>query len=292
MIKDFLIFNYTWVVNSTYIFKKIESLGYSCDFVDEDNISTFIPKCKYKNVILYLHEEWTIPYSNNIINNYCQDSFLIQHDDTDFQDVQKWSNRKPDLILQREYNDDTVNIYDSPIYPFHFPIPSKFNEQYQNKDIDICFIANLTNQRRIPFINHIKKLVETSLSHLKWYCKITPVNTYSPEYDEIINRSKIGLHHFGNSYDSWRIWELASAKTAIIMPELRMNSTKSNHMPFTDYVRMKNNFEDLEDKIIDTLKDNKYKIIAEKAYIDYNLNHTPEKCFEKYFSIIKNYIKQ
>ena len=287
--KDFLFFNYSWVPNSTFIFESFQKMGYSCDFVDEDNIKTFIPQCEYKIVVLYLHEDWTIPYTNNIINNYCQNSFLIQHDDTDFQDVQIWSNRSPDLIMQREYNSDTINPYNCPIYPFHFPIFSRYEEKYQSKDIDICFIANLTNPRRIPFIYHLQHLQKTSLSHLNWHVNITPVTngTYSPDTQEILNRSKIGLHYFGNSYDSWRIWELASTKTAIIMPKLRNKSTMDDHMPFHHYIVMRDDFQDLEEKIISTLENNKYKEIAELAYIDYNKNHTPEKCFEKYLYIVK-----
>jgi len=58
-------------------------------------------------------------------------------------------------------------------------------------------------------------------------------------------------------------------------------------MPFYDYIVMQDDFQDLEEKIISTLENNKYKEIAELAYIDYNKNHTPEKCFEKYLSIVK-----
>jgi len=46
----------------------------------------------------------------------------------------------------------------------------------------------------------------------------------------------------------------------------------------------------LEEKILYMLKDDNYKGYAEKAFNDYNNNHTPQKCFEYYFNIIKKYI--
>ena len=95
-------------------------------------------------------------------------------------------------------------------------------------------MASLTNPRRIPFIKHVEKLANTSLKHLNWNLQITPINVKTPNYKEIINQSKIGLHYFGNSYDSIRIWELASAKCGIIMPRLKLKSTSSEWMPFNE----------------------------------------------------------
>ena len=151
--KDFLFFAYSWVDNANFYFRKIESLGYECDFVFETNLRDFKPEYNYKNVVLYLHEDWTIPITNYLIDNYFSNSCLIQHDDTDFEDIQTWSNKKPDLILHREYTELSKNSWGSKVYPFHFPVKSIFNSKYE-KDIDISFIGTLTNPRRIPFINH------------------------------------------------------------------------------------------------------------------------------------------
>ena len=111
--KDFLFFNYNWVPNSTFIFESFRKLGHEIDIIGEEQLRNFQPDCKYKNVVLYIHEGWSIPITNHIIDNYCQDSFLIQHDDTDFEQLQKWSNRTPDLFMQREYTCDTDlnNLY-------------------------------------------------------------------------------------------------------------------------------------------------------------------------------------
>ncbi len=76
--KDFLFLNYNWVPNSTFLFKNFEKKGHSIDIIGEEQIRDFIPQCGYKNVVIYLHNDWTFPLTNNIIDNYCPDSFLIQ----------------------------------------------------------------------------------------------------------------------------------------------------------------------------------------------------------------------
>lgn len=288
MQKDFLFFSYSWVKNANYYFKKIESLGYECDFVFETNLQEFKPIHKYKNIVLYLHEDWSIPITNDLINNYFKDSKLIQHDDTDFEDVQIWTNRKPDLILQREYTDSTKNYWNSKIYPFHFPMPSIYDSKYE-KDIDISFMGTLTNARRLPFINHIINLSKGNLKHYKWYIDVRPADTRTPDlFKEISNRSKIGLHYFGNSYDSIRIWELASAGCSLVMPKMRTKIVNDDTlMPFKNYTIIKDDFSDLEEKLNYLMIDENYKKISEKSKLDYDLNHNPEKCFEYYFNKIK-----
>lgn len=300
-IKDFLFFNYNWVVNSTYIFESFRKMGHEIDIIGEEQIRDFSPDCKYKNVVLYLHEGWSIPFTNTIIDNYCQDSFLIQHDDTDFEQLQKWSNRKPDLFMQREYTNDTdlssvyygygtngIKIETTPVEPFHFPIPSMYDEKLQEKKWDICFLGRPTNHRRQIFIDKINELSSGSLSHLKWYVKYEYVQT--PElYREVINGSKIGLNFPGNSYDSWRNWELASAKSAIIQPKLKVKSCHEGYMPFDEYIQLSEDFSDLEEKILYVLENDRWREIGNKAFNEYNKNHTPEKCFEYYYKTVMKY---
>jgi hypothetical protein len=286
MIKDFLFFNYSWVFNSTYIFKSFENSGYSCDFVDEDTLRSFVPYCKYKVVVLYLHEPWSIPITNNLINNYFYDSFLIQHDDTDFENVQVWGDRKPNLIMQREYTDNTHNPYsDVSIYPHHFPIASIYREEYQNKEYDVCFLGAPTNARREFFVRKIKELSSTSLNHLNWFIKYDN-NRQHDQFIEILNKSKIALNYFGNSYDAHRIWEAASAKCCIIQPQLPLKSVQKEHMFFDDYIKIKVDCSDLKEKILWALTDDEYKIWAERAFNSYNNDHNPKKCFEKYLEIV------
>lgn len=285
MIKDFLFFNYDWVFNSTYIFKSFENSGYICDFVDEKTIKSFIPEHKYKAIFLYLHEPWTIPITNHLIDNYFNDSYLIQHDDTDFEDVQIWSNKSPDLILQREYTDNTKSPYSCPIYPHHFPIQSIYRQEYQNKEYDVCFIGAPTNPRRDFFIQKIIELSKGTLKHLKWYIEYHP-NRNHTEFIKNVNKTKIALNYPGNSYDAHRIWEAASAKCCIIQPQLPLKSTSDSHMPFDDYIRINMDCSDIEDKILLALKDNTYIKYANQAFESYNQYHTPKKCFEKYHEII------
>jgi hypothetical protein len=292
MEKDFLFFNYSWVKNSTLIFNKFKEKGHSIDIVDEKTITNFIPNCKYKNVVLYLHENWTIPITNFLLENYLQDSFLIQHDDTDFEQIQKWSNREPNLFMQRELTNNTMIRTNSPVYPFHFPIESIYDEKYQKKDIDVSFIGTMTHYRRLPFVNHIKSLSQSRLKHLNWYIDVKPVDTRTPElFKEMTNRSKISLHYFGNSYDSIRIWEIISAKTALVMPNMRNLSVSDSYMPFKEYITIKDDFSDLEEKINHLLVMDRYKSIAEEGYNSYNNFHNTDKCFEYYYSVVTKYCK-
>ena len=190
MHKDILFFSYSWVDNANYIFKKFESLGYKCDFVYENTIQDFKPVNDYKVIFLYLHEDYTIPITNKIIDTFYKYSYLVQHDDTDFENIQVWSNKKPDLIMHRELTDSSKNPWDSPVFPFHFPIFSKYDKEYQNKIYDISFMASLTNPRRIPFIKHVEKLANTSLKRLKWNLEITPNNIKTIDYRKKINQNR------------------------------------------------------------------------------------------------------
>lgn len=290
MIKDFLFFNYSWVPNSTFLFEKFREMGHDIDIVDETNLRTFIPTCKYKNVVLYLHENWTIPITNNLIDNYFQDSFLIQHDDTDFEQLQNWSNREPDLYMQREYTLNTIIKNKDKVIPFHFPIKSLFDENFQNKDIDVFFMGTITNMRRVPFIRHIENLSKTTLKNLNWCLDIRREDNRTPEiYKQNLNRSKICLHHFGNSYDAWRIWESISCNTALVMPKMRNLSVSEDHMPFNEYCVIRDDFQDIEEKINYLLSNDKYKEYAKRGFDAYNERHNAQKCFEYYYKqIMKN----
>ena len=293
MTKDFLFFNYSWVRNSTILFENFAKIkGHSIDIVDEKSIQDFKPTCKYKNVVLYLHEPWTIPLTNNIICNHCQDSVLIQHDTTDHEHVQIWSKRKPDLVMQRELTDSTINKWDCPVRPFHFSIESIYDNEKYERDYDVSLMATMTNPRRAPFVQHAVELAKGKLSHLNWYLKVTPRDVRTPEkYREICNRSKIGLHYFGNSYDSIRIWELASCKAAIVMPHMRNHSVRDEYSPFSEYCAIRDDFQDLEEKILHLLEKDRHRELAQRAFDDYELNHKPEKNFERYYAQIKQFAK-
>jgi hypothetical protein len=290
MIKDFLFFNHSWVPNSDYIFKCFEKCGYSCDYVDEKNILNFVVEHEYRVVVLYLSIDWTVPIINGILEKYCKNSFIIQHDDTDNEHVQRYYSVSPNLIMQRELTDYTHNPYDCPIFPNHFAIHSVYDEslQTEQKQFDIMFMGTPSNPRRQSFINKLINLSEGKLSHLRWFIRYQPQRT-PYEYLYVVNKSKIGLNYPGNSYDSWRIWELASAKVCTIQPELKLNSTKEGHMPYDQYVRIKDDHSDLEEKIVQQLENDSYKEIAQKSFDDYYMNHTPEKCFEKYHEIVCEY---
>lgn len=289
--KDFLFFNYSWVPNSTIYFKSFIDAGYDCDIVDETNINGWSPTCKYKAVVMYLHCTEPRAKINHWLNNDFKDSFLIQHNDTDHEQIQTWTDRQPDLIMQRELSDWTLNPNDIPIEPFHFPIPSVYDASIE-KTNDVMFYGCMTNEIRRPFAEHIINLSQSSLSHLKWDIKVTGNGQRTPEeYRNAVNKCKIGLHYFGNSRDSIRIWELASAKAAIIMPELKMRSVSESHMPFKEYEIIKDDFSDLEEKILHLLEDNKYKELADKSFEAYEKRHAPVHCCKYYQDTIRKYVE-
>jgi hypothetical protein len=243
----------------------------------------FVPTTEYKMMIVYLHER---NYAVNpiLVHPLLKNTFMVQHDDTDFENVQQYYVRKPDMIMQRELTPDTVNPYDCPVYPHHFPIYTIYKEGII-KDIDISFIGTPTNGRRLSFIEHIIRLSKNELKHLKWYI-LYEQNRQRDNYVNIVNRTKIGLNYPGNSYDTWRNWEQASAKVATIQPKLKVLSCSEGHMPYNDYLEIKLDHSDLEEKINYLLENERYKELAEKSFNSYNNFHTPEKCFEKYYEMI------
>ena len=288
MIKDFLFFSYSWVKNANIIFKQFELNGYVCDFVDETNLHTFKPIHQYKNIVLYLHENNTIPITNYLIDTFYKYSNLIQHDDTDEEHVQVWSNKTPNLVIQRELTQNSKNIHKCIVEPMHFAVESIYEDM--DKKYDVSFVATLTNNRRINFVNKILDLSKNELKHLKWFIEVSPRDTRTPtKFKEIINSSKIGLHYYGNSYDSLRIWEMASCKTAILMPKMKTLSVQKEYMEFTEYETFEEDFSDLKDKILKLLNNDTYKILANNSYKAFNLRHNHVKCYDYYHGILKKH---
>jgi len=288
MKKDFLCIDYSWVPNSRFIFMKL-SERFSCDIVDEKTLDNFPYAEDYSNIILYLHEPHTISKTNKIIDRY-KNAKLIQHDDTDFEDIQIWTTKKPDLIFQRELTLKSKNPWGSTVVPHHFPIFS-MKEDFGDKQYDVFFMGTLTNTRRLPFIQKIVELQKTTLNHLKWKLMLTPADHRTPkEYKKSINQSKIGLHSPGNSFDSWRIWELASCGLCTIMPKLPLLSVGDGYMPYNSYVEIRDDYSDLEEKILYCLESERWKDIGESNLLEYTNDHTPEKCFLHYLKMLKNHI--
>ena len=307
IVKDFLFLNHHGIPNSTFIFESFIRRGYDCDIVDEKNIQNFMNseiKCKYRAVFLYLHYEQYTPITNYIIDNFCKDSILIQHDDTDEEDIQVWSNRNPDLVMHRELTDATKSIRTSVVAPHHFPWIGAKIKEIKDRPYDVCFVANMTNPRRIAFVKRLQELMTGSMKHLNWYVNVEPhANTPFSWYDknlfgqkthnfeEVINMSKIGLHYFGNSYDSHRIWQLASAGTAILMPKMRSKSVSSIGMPFDEYEIISDDFSNLEEKILELLENDKWKDVGQAAQRAWEERHYPEKCFEYYHDLVIKFMK-
>lgn len=286
MMKDFLFFNYDWVPNSTYLFRSFQDSGYECDFVNEQNLMDFRPTHDYRCIVVYLHEPWQLPRINELISRNWPNAFLIQHDDTDEEQVQQWLYRSPDLIMQREVTKNTHNPYKCPLYPQHFPIADISRPQLQQqKTIDVCFIGTPSNPRREVFVRRLVELSQGSLKHLNW--GLMYGKGKNPELNiAAINQSKIGVNFPGNSYDSWRIWEYASAGVGIIMPKLPLLSVTEKHQPFHEYTQIEADLSDLEQQIRYMLEDDRWKIYGDAARKSYLEHHTPEKCFEHYHECV------
>lgn len=305
MVKDFLFFNYSFVPNSTFYFESFAKKGHTIDIVTEQTLPHFIPSCEYKNVVIYLHEHYTIPYTERLINEYCKNSVLIQHDDTDHEDIQMWTSRKPDLVMHREYTEHTKNPRGCAIGTFHFPIESWFDSSVGEKEYDVCFLGNMTNPRRVKFADKLMELMSGRLSHLKWKVNIEPhvntpyqlysVNKFLPQGEStksIVNKTKIGLNDFGNSYEQWRTWEYASTGISILCPKMRTKCVNdSKFMPFNEYLSFSDDYSDLADKIEYLLEADRYKEYGSAAKTAYDKRHNPTKCFESYYSQVMEYAK-
>jgi len=287
MVKDILFLNYHWVPNSTFIFKSLENTGYTCDFIGEPELESFVPNCEYKVVIAYLHDPHHLPIISRLLETSLKNSFFIQHDDTDSEDVSRWFSRSPDLIMHRELTSNTNRHYNCPIYPMHFPIPSVNDYQNRERDIDVCFIGAPTNQRRNFFVDKLRQ-IQPQLN-INWSIKYSHERNI-PETLDILNRSKIVVNYPGNSYDSWRIWEAASAGAAILQPKLPLDSISKEHMFFDEYVEYNMDCSDLKDKIVWLLEEDRWIEWGNRSINSYEAYHTPEDCFVKYYNNIIRHV--
>jgi hypothetical protein len=288
MKKNFLFINYSWVANATYIFKAFEKCGYTCDFVTEKQIQHWQPTCDYENIIVYLHDY--APWVNNILDLF-PNSFFVQHDDTDFPNVMKYYKRQPDLIMHRELSSYSTNPYIAPTYGMHFPVASAYNQNYQEKNYDVCFLGMPNHPRRNIFIDTIEHLANNNLKHLKWFIKYQPTRNWY-EFQQVVNSSKIGLHFPGNSWDSLRIWELASANCCLVMPKVFLHSFNETGREFNEYITFDMSCKDLASKIEFCLADNFWQQQAEKTSNQYKSFHSPEQCFSRYHNIVFNHNMQ
>ena len=292
--KDFLFLNYSWVYGSTTYFKYFLDKGHSCDLANESNYLQYLNNnCIYKNIVVYLHETEQLKHINAYINKH-PDCYLIQHDDTDFEQIQHWTNRIPNLFMRREQTSDTVVPLNTNIYPFHFPMNSIYDAIVE-KIYDVCFVGTITHPRRLKFIEKLKELSTGELSHLKWYIDASDYPAWIPGIESegfrnAVNKSKIGLHYFGNSYDSTRIWEILSCDTALLMPKYKLQIDKQ---PLNNnaYAIMEDDFSDLKEKIEYLLLNDNWKTIAENGQNEYNKYHTKEKCCEYYYDKVMKHCR-
>jgi hypothetical protein len=156
------------------------------------------------------------------------------------------------------------------------------------KVYDVCFVGTITHPRREAFVNKLTELATGDLKHLKFYIDSSPYPAWKPgdasqEFRRTVNQSKIGIHYFGNSYDSTRIWEILSCNTALLMPEQRV---KIPEQPLDkgSYEVLADDFSDLKEKIVSLLTDDHWKAVAENGQKNYQTYHTKEKCCEYYYS--------
>ena len=96
--------------------------------------------------------------------------------------------------MQRELTDNTKINTNSPVIPFHFPMNSIYDENLnQEKKYDVSFVGNMTNQRRVPFIDYIISLSQNELSHLNWYIDVKGANNkpgYATENFKSVTNNK------------------------------------------------------------------------------------------------------
>lgn len=287
--KDFLFIYFSHLPGPEFFFRSIENCGYSCDFVTEKYVHEFVPNNEYKVVICYLHEHPYVSHVNRILRHpHLSKTFMVQHDDSDFEHVQVYYSKRPQLVIQRELTTESNSPFDAALEPMHFSFPSIYNVELQKKDIDISFIGRQTNPRRETFINYIMHLSKNDLRHFNWFIDNGNCRNHG-EFVRITNQSKICLHFPGNSQDSIRIWELASANTCLLMPPNNLLSLSDKHMPLKNYVKYNEDMHDLKDILTYYLAENRYEYVARMLRDEYNEYHTPKRCFEAYYQQILNH---
>ena len=159
----------------------------------------------------------------------------------------------------------------------------------KEKEYDLCFVGAMTHPRRQRFLEHFNKLREGPLKHLKCFLDFNGYPGWVPGYASNIfkdaaNKSKIGLHYYGNSYDATRIWEILSCNTALLMPPIK-SPVRDMPLDKEAYVCFKEDYSDLEEKILYLLKDDKWKEIASKGQQEFE-NHKLERCCEYYYQTV------
>ena len=73
------------------------------------------------------------------------------------------------------------------------------------------------------------------------------------------------------------------------MPKMRNLSVSDSEIPFKNYTIIKDDFSDLEEKILWLLEEERYKKQAQLCFDDYQENHQPDIYFEYYYNKILKY---
>lgn len=293
--KDFLFLNYSHVWGSSTYFRYFAKRGHTVDIATERDYETYLnnPNVVYKNIVVYLHEPDQLRSINLYIDSH-PESFLIQHDDTDEEQIQHWTNKEPQLYMRREQTSNTAIATQSPVYPFHFPMNSIASPM--EKEYDVCFVGTITSPRRLAFVQKLIDLSTTSLKHLRWYIDAKDYPGWIPGYasegfQSAVNKSKIGLHYFGNSYDATRIWEVLSCNTALAMPKLR-NVIPEQPLADDAYALIHDDVSNLEDVIVSLLENDTWKTVAARGQEEYAKYHTLDKCCEYYYSKVMQHCQR
>ncbi|MEM3833400.1 MAG: glycosyltransferase [Thermoprotei archaeon] len=186
-----------------------------------------------------------------------------------------------DKLIYIAYNDHLVKMN-----PLNMTIPDYgFNPNYNDKIYDISFVANLTSPLRIKVYY---KLLEISrkykLNSFLYLGRKFATGIPWSKYVKIIAKSKLSVSVPGGSFDTARYWEIPYHGTALISWE--------------PWIKIPNNFIDgesaiffrkineLEKKILDYLKSDKWETLARNGRKHFLQNHTPEKRAEYILSTI------
>lgn len=292
--KDFVFFNVSWVWSSSRYFQYFKDKGHSVDIVTEEECQEFCEKDEYnyKNIVVYIPWESHLQFIRPFIQRH-PESYLVQHDDGDEYEIQYWFHQKhPNLIMKREYLDKTVLNTPAIVYPMHFPMYSIWDPvKYAEKKYDVAFVCGITNHKRTALIEKLKELNQGRLSHLKMFfdthgCQVT--GNASEMFRDVYNSTKIGIHYFGNSLDSTRIWEILSCQTALLMPKFQNKITEAHYMPFdhSSYEILADDFSDIEQKILGLLENDRWKEVAERGQKEFLANQNHDTCCEYYYNCI------
>lgn len=262
---DHILVNSPWLDPDTVFAPLIEKIGERMVFID-GNDDPYLRKAVRSSKVYFKREllkgmtlaKWAVN-KRNIRKLYFLQKYSMTHG--------KFNS--PILLSMRK------------IHPINFSIVPHDFPKHEEKDIDVSFLATPYTGFREKFALHFKKVMEkNNFSYI-----LSPGNLSPPEYIKAILRSKIVISVPGASYDIFRYWEIPYYGSCLMSIKLPLTIT-NNFENGTSAVFFKG-IKDFEDRLVETIRNDRYDDIAKNGHDHFNRFHTDVKRAEQLISVLK-----